>query len=86
MHVGETYAGTITGVTDFGIFVEEKTSKCEGMIRMRDLGTEQFVYHDRAMTLTGSKTGTTYRIGDTVNIKVAKVDLVKRVIDYTLVK
>lgn len=86
MHVGETYAGTITGVTDFGIFVEEKTSKCEGMIRMRDLGTEQFVYHDRAMTLTGSKTGTTYRIGDTVNIKVAKADLVKRVIDYTLVK
>lgn len=85
MHIGEVYDGTITGITDFGMFVEEKETKCEGLIKIRDLGDEYFKYDERALTLLGEKTGTSYRIGDRVRMKVTRADLAKRTIDYKLV-
>ncbi len=86
VRIGEIYDGIVTGVADFGIFVEEKETKCEGMVRMRDLGREQFRYDERHMILTGMETGKKFRVGDRLKIKVVKADLNKKVIDYALVQ
>lgn len=83
-HIGKQFEGTITGVTEFGIFVEEKESKCEGLIRTRDLGNERFTLNEKSLTLIGDTTKKRFRIGDTVSLKVVRADLVKKVIDYTL--
>ncbi len=84
--IGEIYDGIVTGVVDFGIFVEEKETKCEGVIRTRDLGTERFAYDEKHMTLTGNKTGKQFHVGDRLKIKVVKADINKRTIDYVLVR
>jgi ribonuclease R len=68
-----------------GLFVEEVVSKCEGMIRLRDLGNDYFEYNDKELAIIGKRTGKTFRIGDKVKFKVSSADITKRMIDYTLV-
>ncbi len=83
--VGAQFDGSITGVSMNGIFVEEKESKCEGMIRLRDLGADYFEYNDKELAIVGKRTGKTFRIGDRVKFKVANADMTRRIIDYVLV-
>jgi ribonuclease R len=83
--VGAQFDGSVTGVSMNGIFVEEKESKCEGMIRLRDLGNDYFEYNDKELAIIGKRTGKTFRIGDKVKFKVTNADLSRRIIDYTLV-
>lgn len=83
-HIGEVFMGSVTGVSQNGIFVEEKESKCEGMIRLRDLGNDYFEYKEKELMIVGRKTRKEFRIGDTVRFKVVKTDIPKRLIDYTL--
>lgn len=83
--IGKVFDGTISGVTDWGVFVEEKESHCEGLIRLRDLGNDFFVYDERHMEVRGQKTKKTFRIGDGVRIKVMRADLNSMTIDYALV-
>ncbi len=83
--VGAQFDGSVTGVSMNGIFVEEKESKCEGMIRLRDLGSDYYEYNDKELAIIGKRTGKTFRIGDKVKFKVANADLSRRIIDYTLV-
>ena len=85
VRVGQLFDGTITGVTQNGMFVEEKQSKCEGMIRMRDIGNDYFEYNERELAIIGRKTRKEFRIGDSVKFKVVSTDLSKRLIDYKLV-
>jgi len=85
MHIGEICDGTITGVTDFGLFIEEKNTKCEGLVKIRDLGNEYFKYDERTLSIIGEKTGKKYMVGDRVRIKVTRADMVKKTIDYSLV-
>ncbi len=82
--VGQTFAGTITGVTEWGIYVEEKETKCEGMIKLKDLGNDFFTLDEKNYTVRGDKTGATFRLGDSVTFKVVSADLEKRILDYTL--
>lgn len=84
-HIGQLFMGTVTGVSQNGIFVEEKETKCEGMIRLRDLGNDYFEYKEKDLMIVGRKTRKEYRIGDTVRFKVVSTDIAKRLIDYTLV-
>lgn len=84
-HIGEVFMGSVTGVSQNGIFVEEKESKCEGMVRLRDLGNDYFEYKEKELMIVGRKTRKEFRIGDTVRFKVVKTDIPKRLIDYTLV-
>ncbi len=84
--IGEVYDGVITGATEWGIFVEEKETKCEGMIRLRDLGDDYYVFNEKEMSIVGKKTKHKYQIGDKVKIKVSDANLNKKVIDYVLVK
>ena len=83
--IGQQFDGSVTGVSMNGLFVEEKTSKCEGMIRLRDLGDDYFEYNDKELTIVGKRTRKTFKIGDKVKFKVANADITKRMIDYKLV-
>ena len=84
--VGEEFDGMVTGVSEWGIFVEEKKSKCEGMIRLRDLGGNDFYNYDqKGGRVFGERTGVEYKIGTPVKIKVKATNLDLRMIDYTLI-
>ena len=84
--VGQEFDGMVSGVSEWGIFVEEKKSKCEGMIRLRDLGGDDFYNYDqKGGRVFGEKTGVEYKIGTPVKIKVKNANLELRMIDYILV-
>ena len=83
--IGQIYEGVITGVTDWGIYVEEIETKCEGLIRLRDLGDDFYIYNEKELSVIGKKTRKKYRIGDKLKIKVKDADLNQRTIDYVLV-
>ncbi len=88
-HVGEEFEGTITGVTDWGIYIEEKETKCEGMMKTKDLGTlfnDMFDFNPKTYSITGTKTGKKITLGDTIRFKVIAADLEKRLLDYAIVK
>jgi ribonuclease R len=84
-HIGEIFEGTITGVIEWGIYIEEKETKCEGMVKIRDLGNDYFSLDEKNYTIKGEKTGKKFTLGDTVKFKVVGADLEKRVLDYILV-
>ncbi len=84
-HIGEAFDGTITGVSEFGIFIEEKNTKCEGMVKIRDIGDDFYSLDEKNYTLKGEKTGKKFMLGDSVKFKVVSADLDRRVLDYALV-
>ena len=83
--IGEEFDGMVSGVSEWGIFVEEKKSKCEGMIRLRDLGDDFYNYDQKGGRVFGERTGVEYKIGTPIRIKVKNANLDLRVIDYVLV-
>lgn len=88
-HVGEEFEGTITGVTDWGLYIEEKETKCEGMMKTKDLGNlynDAFDFNPKTYSITGQKTGKKITLGDTIRFKVMAADLEKRLLDYAIVK
>lgn len=84
--IGQTFQGTISGVTKWGIYVEENESKSEGMIAIRNLGNDFYNFDEKTYSIVGEKTGEKFTLGDRVNIKVLLADLDKRTLDYGLVK
>lgn len=84
--IGQTFTGVISGVTRNGIYVEELESKSEGMIGMRNIGTDYYNFDEKTYSIIGEKTGTTYTLGDTIKFKVISADLDKKILDYELVK
>jgi ribonuclease R len=83
--IGDIFDGIVSGVSEWGIFVEEKKSKCEGMIRLRDLGDDFYNYDQKGGRVFGERTGVEYKIGTPVKIQVKNANLDLRVIDYILV-
>ncbi len=84
-HKNEQFLGVISGVTDFGIFVEIIQNKCEGMIRLRDIKEDHFDFDEEHYAVVGRKTGKMYQLGDEVYISVKNADLVKRQMDFNLI-
>lgn len=82
--IGEQYDGVVSGVTQFGMFVELENT-VEGLIRFEDLGNEYFDYDDQRKTLRGEKSNKTYRVGDKVRIEVKSSDKTTRRIDFKLI-
>ena len=78
------FNGVISGITDWGIFVEIVENKCEGMIPVRDLKGDFFVYNKDNHSLTGKKTKATYQLGDAVRVQVKHADLIKKQLDFIL--
>ena len=83
--LGERFDGVISGISEWGIFVEELETKCEGLVRTRDMADDFYVFNEKKLELVGQKKKRRYRLGDKVKIKVKRVDLEKKTIDYVLV-
>ncbi|HTK33162.1 MAG TPA: ribonuclease R [Candidatus Paceibacterota bacterium] len=83
--LGIVFEGTITGVTKWGMYVEENESKSEGMIGMRSLGIDYYVFNEKSYSIIGEKTGKVFTLGDKVKFKAIAADLDKKTLDYVLV-
>ncbi|MBI3888473.1 ribonuclease R [Candidatus Nomurabacteria bacterium] len=83
--LGKSFEGVISGVTQWGMYVEEIETKCEGLVRVRDMNDDFYVFNEKKLELVGQKKKKKYRLGGKVKIKVATVDLEKKTIDYVLV-
>lgn len=82
--IGEKYDGVITGVTEWGLYIEDKKTKCEGMVRMRDLRDDYYTFNKEGMSIRGQKTKKKYTLGDKVHFVVRNADMNKKTIDYEL--
>jgi ribonuclease R len=82
---GIVYEGVISGVTEWGIYVEIIENQCEGMIHIRELADDFYEYDEENYCIKGRSTGKIYTLGDRVNIEVVKADLQKKQLDYRLV-
>jgi ribonuclease R len=84
--LGQEFAGTITGATTFGLFVQLETLYVEGLIHVSELGGDYYQYDEARQELRGERTGIRYRLGDRVHVLVSRVDLDARKIEFSLVK
>ena len=80
--IGETFDGVISGVTEWGIYVEVIENRCEGMIRSRDLKGDRFMFDEDNYRYIGKNTNKIYALGDNVKIVVVEADLVKKQLNY----
>ncbi|MBZ9652837.1 ribonuclease R [Psychroflexus montanilacus] len=78
------FKGVISGVTDFGIFIEIIENKCEGMTRLKDISDDHYDFNEEHYAIIGRRTKKMYQLGDEVYVRVKKADLVKRTIDFEL--
>jgi ribonuclease R len=85
-NVGKLFAGIISGVTEWGMYVELIENKCEGMIRLRDIADDFYVLDEKNYCIIGQRKKKVYQLGDEVMVKVKKVDLSKRQIDFSLIQ
>ncbi|WP_295840925.1 ribonuclease R [uncultured Apibacter sp.] len=84
-HIGESFEGVISGVTEYGIYVEIKEFGTEGMIKIRDIREDDYRYDEKSYSIIGQRTGNQYQLGDTVYIKVIKANLEKKQLDFELI-
>jgi ribonuclease R len=84
-HLGDTFDGVISGVLKFGFFVEIEDLLVEGLVRMRDLTDDYYLYDEKRYALKGRSKGRVYRLGDHVRVRVLAVDPEDREIDFQLV-
>ncbi|MBQ8225937.1 MAG: ribonuclease R [Bacteroidaceae bacterium] len=84
--IGQEFSGIISGVTEFGLYVEETESKCEGMVPLRTLLGDYYEFDERNYCLVGRRTRKVYALGDKVTIRVERANLEKKQLDYALVE
>ncbi|MDB5155931.1 MAG: Ribonuclease [Mucilaginibacter sp.] len=84
--VGTVYSGVISGVTEWGMYVEIIENKCEGMIRLRDISDDFYTLDEKNYAIIGQRKKKVYQLGDEVQIRVKNVDLTKKQIDFSLVQ
>jgi ribonuclease R len=83
--VGETFKGYVTGAQAFGLFVELEEIYVQGLVHVSSMADDYYRFDERAHLLKGENTGNVYRLGDKVQVQVARVDLERRQIDFALV-
>ena len=84
-HQDEEFLGVISGVTDWGIYIEIISNKCEGMVSVRDMKDDHYQFDQDQYAMIGNKTGTMYQLGDEVVVKVKNADLTKKHLDFYMV-
>ena len=82
--IGQVFDGVISGITEWGIYVELNDSKCEGMVPMRDLDDDNYEFDEKNYCLRGRRDHHVYQLGDAMRVKVAKADLEKKQLDFEL--
>ena len=87
-HIGETFAGHITGVTDFGLFIQLDENRCEGLVHVAALGKDgEYWQHDeKNYRLIADGSGKTYTLGDAVKVQVVRADVNRSQIDFAIVE
>jgi len=85
-HIGEVFDGLITGVTDWGIYVQEEVSKSEGMVRLASMKEDYYQVEKGTYSIKGEKKKQRYALGDKVRIKLTGVNLEERTIDFAIAK
>ncbi len=83
-HKDQEFTGVISGVTEWGIYVEIIENKCEGMVRIRDIKDDYYTFDESEYAIIGERTHKKYQLGDTVRVMVKSTDLVKRHLDFSL--
>ncbi len=84
-HISETFTGIISGVSEWGMFVEDEATKCEGMIKLRDLTDDYYNLDQKNYAIVGSKTKKRFSLGDKIKYKVVAADIDRKALDYSLV-
>jgi ribonuclease R len=84
--IGEEFDGVISGVTEWGIYVELDDNKCEGMISIRELGNDYYIFDEKNYQIYGRHSKVNYRLGDKLKVIVSKINLQKRYLDFKLVR
>ncbi len=84
-HQDQEFVGVISGVTEWGIYVEIIENKCEGMVRIRDIKGDYYIFDEKEYAIYGERTKKSYQLGDEVVVMVKNTDLVKRHLDFTLI-
>lgn len=82
--IGEVFSGVISGVTEWGMFVELTENKCEGMIRLRDMHDDYYSFDEQSYSIVGKRSRKRYQLGAEVMVKVKRADLVKKQLDFAL--
>ncbi|MBS3805943.1 MAG: ribonuclease R [Bacteroidales bacterium] len=82
--IGEDFEGIISGVMEWGVFVELSDTKCEGLVHIRDLDDDFYIYDERNYCITGQTKGRKYQLGDPVHVKLVRADLEKKQIDFLM--
>jgi ribonuclease R len=83
--IGQTFNAIVSGVTEFGFFAELEGNKCEGMVHVRNLKDDRYVFESESYRLRGIRSGNIISLGDTVQVKIKSADLIKKQIDFELV-
>jgi ribonuclease R/exosome complex exonuclease DIS3/RRP44 len=85
-YVGDTFLGVVSGVTDWGVFVELEENKCEGMVRIRDFKDDVYYFDQAQYALVGQRTQQQIQLGEKVKVMIKSADLDKRQIDLTFIE
>ncbi|GEM55611.1 ribonuclease R [Flavobacterium branchiophilum] len=85
-HKDQEFLGVISGVTEFGIYVEIVENKCEGMVRTRDIKEDYYTFDEKQYALVGASTKALLQLGDQIFVKVKNADLIKKQLDFTFIK
>ncbi len=85
-HNNQEFKGVISGVTDWGVYVEIIENKCEGLVRIKDIQSDFYIFDEKQYALIGQSTKYVYQLGDEVTIKVKKADLEKKQLDFYLIE
>ena len=85
-HLDEEFTGVISGVTEWGLYVEITSNKCEGMVRIRDIKNDYYIFEEKQHAIVGQTTKHIYQLGDKVTVKVKNTDLERKHLDFTLIE
>ena len=85
-HLGDEFEGVISGVTNYGMYVEINDLLVEGMIHVRNIGDDYYEHDEKHYSLVGRRTGRTFRLGDSIAVKVIKVNVENREIDFACIE
>ena len=85
-HKDEVFDGVISGVTEWGIYVEISSNKCEGMVRIRDIKSDYYIFDEKQYAIVGQSTHQMYQLGDEVRVKVKHTDLERKHLDFNLIE
>lgn len=84
-HLGEAFEGVISGVAEFGFWVQIPENGAEGLIKLRDLMDDSYFHEQKSHSIIGKRTGNTYQLGDKIKIKVVKANLIQKQLDFKII-